>query len=91
MSFFGGDPNVSHFTANVRWRVGNEKEGERRERTKAERAVLRQAGFPGAKFFKFKNKDEAGKAKAKAECEAFASAWNSKTGVVLEVCEGCFL
>ncbi len=92
MSFFGGDNTMSHFSASEKYiAYKGEPRTEQRERIKAEQAKLKAVGFPKEKYFKFKNKDEIAKAKAKADCEAYAAEWSAKSGVTLEVCEGCFL
>jgi hypothetical protein len=94
-SFFGGDPNVSHYTANVRYLMPDEAYGKpgragATQRRREQGAALKAIGFK-ERYFQFRNKDEAGKASARAECEAHAREWSDKVGFELEVAEGCFL
>jgi len=90
MTFFGGKPGVSHFSADVAYRLENESYGDANARRKAERAILKAAGFAVVRF-QFNDGDEIAKAKAEAKSQAVAQDWTAKTGVVLAVTEGCFL
>jgi hypothetical protein len=91
MSFFGGNLAYSHWTVDIKYKAHpDESYGEQHERRRAERAKLKAAGFK-TPYFQYRNKDT----KAKAECERkarqFAKLWTKKTGVTLEVFNGCFL
>lgn len=90
MSFFGGDPSKSHFSMDVRFKLPNEDELERRQRSKTERQKLKEAGWR-KRYYEFKNDDKRGKAQAKRRCEKDARLWTEKTGVPLEVTEGFFM
>jgi Holliday junction resolvasome RuvABC DNA-binding subunit len=90
VSLFGGTPGVSHFTANVKYKVGDESYREQRDRRKAQFDALKALGFK-QQYFQFRDKDEEGKKRAKAQAEAHAKEWAAKAGFELEVCEGCFL
>lgn len=95
VSFFGGDPNVSHFTVGVHYRFPEESwdSGNREaylnagKRRREQRDRLKEVGFKKP-YFQFRNKDEQGKAEAKAKAEAFAVEWSAKVGFELEVAEG---
>jgi hypothetical protein len=97
-SFFGGDPNVSHFTAGVTYLLPEErfvegtKEGRARapQRRREQSAKLKELGFK-TRYFQFRNGDEQGKARAKAQADAEAKLWSEKAGFQLTVAEGCFL
>jgi hypothetical protein len=90
-SFFGGDPSRAHFAVGVKYGF-NEKRAERDERRKREWAALEAAGFQkGDKYFQFRVVEKAGKAKAKRDAEAYAKKVKTKTGIELDVNEGCFL
>lgn len=86
-SFFGGDPNVAHFTASPYFLKPGEKVATKNPRRREEYDKLRALGWK-AQYFQFRVKDEAGKAAAKAACEAHAAKWKAKAGVDMEVCEG---
>lgn len=103
MSFFGGDPSVSHFTVDVRYLtpderwdketnkpVNEEAYKNKRQRRLDQRATLKGLGFK-TPYFQYRNKDEAGKAQARAKAEAFHREWSEKVGFELEIAEGCFL
>ena len=86
-SFFGGDTSLAHYSCSVPFTGGRTNTPERR----AAYAKIKEA-FPGReKVFQFSVNDPAAKAKAKADCEAHAADILAKAGVVVEVCEGCFL
>lgn len=96
MSFFGADPSVSHFSVSVRYIVkdkdGN-REGskEQRERREAERAKLKAAGIKSTTYYQYKNNDAIGKERAKRYADKEAARIEGLTGVIMEVCQGCFL
>lgn len=98
-NMFGGKADkTSHFTADVRYLMPDERDLERDRakrynaptRRREQHAALKALGFK-QRYFQFQRGDEAGKAKAKAACEAFATEWSAKVGFELEVAEGCFL
>lgn len=97
-SFFGGDPNVAHYSADLPFLPsGYAADGlSRAERVRQkevrdeQRKILKDAGFK-EKYFQFRVNDAAGKQKAKRLCEEFAQEWQERTGVKLVVSEGAFL
>ena len=90
-SLFGGDPRVSHYSANVPYKThSDEPEREAAERRKRDRQALRDAGIK-ERYFQYRNDDAKGKAKAKKLAEAEAKRITKLTGVAVTVNEGCFL
>lgn len=90
MSLFGGNPSVSHFSANIPFRLPLEDGGDSNKRRREQSTKLKELGFK-TKYFQYRDNDPVGKAKAKKECTSFAKKWEKKSGVSLSVCEGCFL
>lgn len=89
-SFFGGDPTKSHYSASVRYKKPGETELEATRRRREQYDALKAAGWQ-KKYFQYKNGDAVAKRRQKAECERHAAEWTAKTGIALEVNEGCFL
>ena len=91
-SFFGGNPQIAHFSVGVRYRMGS-SEGykEQRERRAAQEARLKELGWSKTPYFQFNVKSEAAKEDARAKANALAAEYAEKAGFELEVSEGCFL
>lgn len=89
-SFFGGDPTLAYFRADVRYRLDGENSRASANRRKSQREELKAAGIK-PRHHQFRNGDEAGKATAKAAAEREAQLVKDRIGLELEVCEGCFL
>ena len=90
-SFFGGDPNVAHFSCDVKYRLPGETSQETNVRRREQSKILKATGIDYRLIFRFRVGDETGKAIAKANADLFASNLAEKTGVPVEVFEGCFL
>lgn len=87
----GASPTNAHWSVNLPYNH-KESETERRARRTRDRAALEAAGFKLPEYFRFKTTDSAEvKAAAKVKADARAAVITAKTGVVLSVCEGCFL
>jgi hypothetical protein len=92
MSFFGGDHTKAHWSVHLRYKANkDERDSERKVRCKAERATLAEHGFKSQNYFEFKVNDEAAKVAQRAKADAFAAKIEEKSGVKMEVAEGCFL
>jgi hypothetical protein len=91
-SFFGGNPQIAHFSVGVRFRMGPD-EGYRaqKERRAEQEAKLKELGWSKTPYFQFNTKNPAAKIAAKAQADALAAEYSAKAGFELEVCEGCFL
>lgn len=89
-SLFGGDPSVSHYTTSIKFDYQAADRKKEVERRKAERKILKEAGYK-ERYFHFKNNDDRAQQRAKAQADAEAALWKAATGIQLEVLEGCFL
>lgn len=85
-SFFGGDPNVAHFTCHLSIKDYPIRSDARREAY----AKIKET-FGREKYFQFRVKDETAKVVARKQCEAHAADIKAKTGISAEVSEGFFL
>jgi hypothetical protein len=91
-SFFGGNPQIAHFSVGVRYRMGpNEGYREQKERRAAQEAKFKELGWSKTPYFQFNVKSEAAKEDARAKATALAAEYAEKAGFELEVSEGCFL
>jgi len=88
--FFGGNPDVAHFSVQVR---RYDSDGKKRSRAEiaADRETLKAAGYLVSQQFSFHTNNSGARAMAKGRADAAAAKIMAYAGVSMDVTEGAYL
>ena len=87
---FGGDLTKAHFTVHPVYRLPHEDNAMARARNKEERAKLKTLKWK-TPYFTFTVGNDIAKSNCRILALAFAAKWEKKSGIKMEIGEGCFL